>query len=836
MTERDRRRRQGLPSAKTKKQSATLGQSVDVAELTKELLEQNPTLREQARAAGLRVDDLTARVIQYIDTVPSVPPFDEESRLVALSRERATLDSHLSNPTPFFDYLRSLSIMPVISVVVGWLTATIGLLSAVFATGVMSGLEFVNISPFSLSGTAIAMIVFFVLLTPFIFLFVLFRYQQFRRNQFLRSSVDRLRAETERLELLRGSAIRDRMILPAIVSVINAARSVRYDSSLDQTTFVGLSQTLDADSELSTEDQRRILHTLAHMPGGSIGVAGPRGVGKTTLLRSLCNSSRSFSDNKRTAAVLVSAPVTYDSRDFILFLFTALCRSVLVDFPGTFQGDLPEWHWAGRTRIGIGELLPVRIGSKNSMTLFLIGLAVAVSSLTATRLGQEWGWVGDPLLAVGVTPERCFWIGLGVIVVGLLGIAKERNAVRDERRVEIAGDEGARSVAATNRSGDLFDRIANEQNLGSLASSLLHELQFQQSYSFGWSGGLRLPLGPIGLESGQSRSTGLAKSQLSFPDIIHAFRLFARKIVESYVVVIGVDELDKVESPESAQRLLNDLKLLFDIEGCFYLLSVSESALASFDSRGIPVRDVMDSTFDTVIRVDYLSVAESVELLNRRVVGLPVPFAALCHCLSGGLPRDLIRVCRSIAEERSRGACDLANIAKQILEDDIAARSRALIYAIEQAGLTAELMSTIQAIRALQIGRDAKRDRQRELGRELLVAARVVVFDASALRSVDDVDTRRDAGANDMADRCDQFAAYLYHMATLADLFLHPREDHEWTVAVSEGAIGQLAKARQMIAAASTSTIAMTNEVRSMLRWDIPHMPRAFGKRVFVDR
>lgn len=41
--------------------------------------------------------------------------------------------------------------------------------------------------------------------------------------------------------------------------------------------------------------------------------------------------------------------------------------------------------------------------------------------------------------------------------------------------------------------------------------------------------------------------------------------------------------------------------------------------------------------------VPQLTAGESARLLERRVIGLPVVFAMLCHCLSGGLPRDLIR-------------------------------------------------------------------------------------------------------------------------------------------------------------------------------------------------
>src|SRR5207249_4063444 len=68
-----------------------------------------------------------------------------------------------------------------------------------------------------------------------------------------------------------------------------------------------------------------------------------------------------------------------------------------------------------------------------------------------------------------------------------------------------------------------------------------------------------------------------------------------------------------------------------------------------------PFRDTFDSSFDDVVYVDYLSLATSKLVLSRRVIGLPIPFVCFCHCLSGGLARDLIRVCRDLLERAQTG-------------------------------------------------------------------------------------------------------------------------------------------------------------------------------------
>lgn len=70
--------------------------------------------------------------------------------------------------------------------------------------------------------------------------------------------------------------------------------------------------------------------------------------------------------------------------------------------------------------------------------------------------------------------------------------------------------------------------------------------------------------------------------------------------------------------------------------------------MSAFERRGLPARDVLDRSFDEIQRIGYLDLAESRRVLESRVTGVPVPFQCLCHCLAGGLPRDLIRSMREL--------------------------------------------------------------------------------------------------------------------------------------------------------------------------------------------
>jgi hypothetical protein len=83
-------------------------------------------------------------------------------------------------------------------------------------------------------------------------------------------------------------------------------------------------------------------------------------------------------------------------------------------------------------------------------------------------------------------------------------------------------------------------------------------------------------------------------------------------------------------------------------------VSVSEDAWARFESRGLPLRDTFDSSFDEVVLVSMLQPLESRDFLKRRSNSITDAQTLLCHCLSGGLARDLLRAARLLAHVSNR--------------------------------------------------------------------------------------------------------------------------------------------------------------------------------------
>jgi hypothetical protein len=99
--------------------------------------------------------------------------------------------------------------------------------------------------------------------------------------------------------------------------------------TLPQLSARGLAEVRDPLYEIPTEAKKRILEYLGKARAGSVGVAGPRGAGKTTLLQSFCLGQLPDEGDLKILNVLTEAPVKYNSRDFILHIFSFLCHRII---------------------------------------------------------------------------------------------------------------------------------------------------------------------------------------------------------------------------------------------------------------------------------------------------------------------------------------------------------------------------------------------------------------------------------------------------------------------------------------------------------------------------
>jgi hypothetical protein len=570
------------------------------------------------------------------------------------------------------------------------------------------------------------------------------------------------------------------VILRAAIATINSAGSPFFQNRLILTedggdppgerisSPTGLTEVSNPAHEADTVARRALTSLLEAQPGGSIGISGPRGSGKSTLLRSL-TAGNLLLRGKRTVSVYSAAPVDYDPRDFLLHLFASLCRQVLLTH-GVSEDrrkviamirEYREWEMRRPN------------GADSFGWIFLIG-GVAAASLglfiaTATNQSQP-PW----LRALELKPGYLLLYGLVSAVFGLFMLWER---FRSRRRAMPLPISAGSTIALT----------PEEQEDSLIPKSLdeLDEIHFQRSFTSGWSGAIKMP---VGFDWATSGGMSLVQRQESLPELVDRFRRYVEEVVREHgAVVIAIDELDKIKEPAEAEEFVNEIKSIFGISDCFYLISVSEDAMSSFERRGLALRDAFDSAFDEIRYLDYADLGGARKILQRRVLNLPDPFLCLCYVLSGGLPRDLIRIARSmfqlIAEENPVPAT-LGSLAAALIELEVTAKIRASKTAARGVGAEPETSLFLTEL--------ANVDGTPIIGSLSGIADRLAVSPRPAKEA--DSDAARLAKLVAIQRELSAYLEFLdltLHLANLMDTM------PGWQTATTTGVVDQLARARQ---------------------------------------
>jgi hypothetical protein len=420
--------------------------------------------------------------------------------------------------------------------------------------------------------------------------------------------------------------LRDQVLRPFIVERCNdEVRNTRlFDTHIGEKAPPRLLEGSEPRRLVVTEAMTRVSATARNIHSGSLGVSGPRGAGKSTILQFF--GADTAAGDSTDLRLIVPAPVDYEPREFIIHLFSQLCEAV---------------------------------------------------------------------------PHG----------------PADRSAIATETRRH------------------------------------LEQLRYLRTYTTSWSGSFT-PRSVLVLTRGYAKER--AEQPATLPELVDSFRGYSARVASwrqcaqdgAGQVVIGIDEVDKIRDSERAEAFLNDVKAIFGVPGCLYLVSLSEDAMAGFARRTPSIRSAFDSAFDELVPVGPMTYRNSEQLLFKRLTGIPYPFIALCHVLAGGLPRDLIRTARAlVAAAPVTGEKSLPDMAADLIRRELDSLRQVSVRQLAENSGSGPLLAALHdrrwpgttpgqftaAAEAMAVAvRGAESDQARQLCQELVVS---LSFYATALEA-----------------------------------------------------------------------------------------------------
>jgi KAP-like P-loop domain-containing protein len=384
---------------------------------------------------------------------------------------------------------------------------------------------------------------------------------------------------------------------------------------------------VEAAQAAETPNIRRLRELISHSSTSAFAIAGPRGMGKSTLISALTSDRELFG-----AAAVVPAPVRYDPDALLRRIFAELAKAILRREGA--DNVLVELRRQTEQRMRLRRLRVV-------MLLLVVGTVLIAVDLFSRAVATSWlGTAG--LFGVALILGAFMAFG-DAAPPGRWPVGRLRNAVVDNAVDALQGLRFATEATET-------------QKLSLNSAKAL-----------------------VGLEDSDAitrKERESSRPQLvgDLTDFLRRHLLLARRASDAAEVrvAVAVDELDKMASTDEMIETINSLKDLFRIPGVHFLVSVSNDAVNRFSLRGVAARDAFDSSFDAVIELDRLSAEQSHEILSSRALGYPRQLSSVVHAWSGGLPRDLIRLARrSVELRRTEDVTSIDQLAARLVGEDV---------------------------------------------------------------------------------------------------------------------------------------------------------------------
>jgi len=178
----------------------------------------------------------------------------------------------------------------------------------------------------------------------------------------------------------------------------------------------------------------------------------------------------------------------------------------------------------------------------------------------------------------------------------------------------------------------------------------------------------------------RTREKNLDERPTTVASLVFDFRRLAEAIIATTGrrLVIGIDELDKIDDEEAARKLLRDIKGIFEIPGVFFIVSVSQEAATALQLGALQGRNEFNSSFYTVIEMPPLEPPDVIDIAAARDHPVRPALACLLCLLSAGNVRELIRLADGWPRRRPDGIDGRFSDAQGLGEEDCRLARRVL--------------------------------------------------------------------------------------------------------------------------------------------------------------
>jgi hypothetical protein len=344
---------------------------------------------------------------------------------------------------------------------------------------------------------------------------------------------------------------------------------------------------------------RSLLRILQARGGGSYGLSGPRGAGKTWMME----KARRWAKQGKGLGVWFPSPSEYEAMAFL-----GAISDVVASHYEAYYDDL-----TGR---------PTRASRRRYLLVSTTGLMLIYAAAAILFAGFT-GFLDFTQLS----PYT--FVAIALFVPGALLF---RNAISRRR----ADQEGLGRIR----------RAAEELRL-----QVRYIVTTKESSEIGAEGGR----GGLTARLKRARERELVERPATLSSLIQNFRAFVELMAAGIdgPVVIAIDELDKMSDAARVSQLLRDIKGIFDIPGAYFLVSLSDEAARALGLGAVRTRNEFNSSFYAVVPLPPLTPEQCLAMLRQRATDFDKPTGLAIGVMTGGVPREIVRVAERVQDSPS---------------------------------------------------------------------------------------------------------------------------------------------------------------------------------------